>query len=100
MIYGHDVSHSFTEQPARTQLELGDQVPMAQIDGPKQGHGLPRGRVEQDGIRVLGRDPHHAAGAVLLEVAFVQAPAIQAVIAREAAEFFYMRPAPRGPLAR
>ena len=51
--------------------ELGDELPGAQIDRPEERHGLPRRRVEQHGVLPLGGHPHHAAGAMLLDMAFV-----------------------------
>ena len=80
--------------------ELGDQLPGAQIDRPEEGHGLPRRRLEQHGVRLFRGHPHRTAGAMLLEVAFVQAPEVTPVDAGESAEFFYMRPGPPGPRGR
>ena len=68
--------------------ELGHELASPEMDGPEQGHGLPRRRVEQHGIRLLGRHPHDAAGAVLLEMAFVEAPEVTRVGAGEPTEFF------------
>lgn len=59
----------------------------AQADGPKAGHRLTGGRMEQDGILDLGRDPHAAARAMLLEVAFVQTPQFNAPAPCQAMEF-------------
>ena len=71
--------------------KVGYQSPVAQIDRAKQGYGLACGCMEQDGIGLLGRHPHHAAGAVLLEVTFIQTPDINAGVAGEAPQFFYRR---------
>ncbi len=68
--------------------ELGDQLARPQVDRPEQRHGFPRRRVEQDGVRLLGWHPHDTAGAMLLEVAFVETPEVNPVGAGEPAEFF------------
>ena len=80
--------------------KVGDQRPVAQIDRAKQGDGLACGGMEQDGIGLLGRHPHHTAGAVLLEVAFIQTPDINAGVAGEAPQFFYRRLVRPGLLGR
>ena len=68
--------------------ELGHQLARPEMNRPEEGHGFPCGRVEQNGICLLGRHPHDAAGAVLLEVAFVQPPQLNPVGVGEPAEFF------------
>lgn len=68
--------------------ELGHELAAAELDGAEQGHRFPGRRVEQHRIRLLGRDPHDAAGAMLLEVAFVETPEVNRVGAGEPAEFF------------
>ncbi len=81
------------EEPAeghRIELrrELGHQLARPELDRPEEGHGFPRRGMEQHGIRLLGRHPHRAAGAVLLEVAFVETPEVNPVGVGESAEFF------------
>ena len=68
--------------------ELGHELAAAEMDRPEERHGLARRRVEQDGIRLLGRHPHDAAGPMLLEVTFVETPEVSLVGSGEAAEFF------------
>jgi hypothetical protein len=53
-----------------------DELPGAQVDGPKAGNGFAGRRMQEDGILVLRRYPHATARTVLLEVTFVQAPQI------------------------
>ena len=52
----------------------GDQFAGADVGRAEARHGLARGRMQEDGVFVFRRDPHTAAGAVLLEVAFVGTP--------------------------
>ena len=62
----------------RGRIELGahgaDELAGVQADGTKAGDRLAGGRMEYDRILDLGRHPHPATGAMLLEVAFVHAP--------------------------
>ncbi len=81
-------------------LLLGHQLSVPKIHGSEQRHGLASGSVEQHGVRVLGRNPHHGPRAMLLEMAFVQAPQINAGVVGEAAEFFYIAAGPPGPLGQ
>lgn len=55
-------------------FEGGDQLAGADVGRAEARHGLPRGRMQEDGVFVFRRHPHTAAGAVLLEVAFVGTP--------------------------
>lgn len=80
--------------------EHGDQLAGMEIDRTEQGQRFARRRMEDDGVLCFGWNPHPAARAVLLEMAFVQAPEIQVVIVQHPAEFFYMRPATVGLLGR
>src|SRR5579859_550427 len=60
----------------------------AQADGAEASHGLASRRMLQDGIFDFRRYPHAAARAMLLEVAFIQAPQFDVVAASQAMEFF------------
>ncbi len=77
--------------------ELGHELPRAEIDRAEEGHAFPRRGVEQHRVGLFRGHPHTAPGAMLLEMAFVQAPEVKAVVAGEPAEFFYISPAPPGP---
>ena len=68
--------------------ELGHKLAAAEMDRPEERHGFARRRMEQHGIRLLGRHPHDTARAMLLEVAFVETPEINPAGAGEPAEFF------------
>jgi len=76
----------------RSRVECGtqgaDERAGAQADGPEAGDRLAGGRMEQDWILDLGRHPHPAAGAMLLEVAFVHAPEFNAPAPCQAVQFF------------
>ena len=65
-----------------------DELAGAQTDGTKAGDRLAGGRMEQDRILDLGRHPHAAPGAMLLEVAFVHAPEFNAPAPGQAVQFF------------
>ena len=65
-----------------------DKLSRVQAYCPEAGHRLPRGRVFQDRVLDLRRDPHPGAGPVLLEVAFVQAPEFDALNSFQPAKFF------------
>jgi hypothetical protein len=52
-------------------LLLGHPLSVPKIHRSEQRHGLPGGSMEQHGVRVLGRNPHHGPRAMLLEMAFV-----------------------------
>lgn len=71
-----------------------DQLSVAEAHGTEERYRLSGGSMEQHRVRILGRNPHHRPRSVLLEVAFVQAPQINAGVAGQAAEFFYIEPAP------
>jgi len=75
-------------QRVELRRELGHQLAGPELDRPEEGHGFAGRGVEQDGIRLLGRHPHDAARAVLLEVAFVETPEVNPVGVGEPAEFF------------
>lgn len=64
------------------------QNPFLGADRPKNANAFPGGSMKQDGIHVLGRDPHPAPGPVLLEMAFVQKPQVNLFAACEQAKFF------------
>ncbi len=65
-----------------------DELAGAQTDGPEARDRLAGGRMEQDRILDLGRHPHAAPGAMLLEVAFVHAPEFNAPAPGQAVQFF------------
>jgi hypothetical protein len=50
----------------------------------------------ENGIEILGWDPHGAARSVLLEMAFVFAPEIKVFPGGQTAQFFYMPAGLRG----
>lgn len=60
----------------------------AQADGPEARDRLAGRRMEQDRILDLGRHPHAAPGAMLLEVAFVHAPEFYVSAPCQAVQFF------------
>lgn len=60
----------------------------AQTDSPEARDRLAGGRMEQDRILDLGRHPHAASGAMLLEVAFIHAPEFNATAPCQAVQFF------------
>ncbi len=72
--------------PSRNQAAFLD------ADRAEHSRALSSGGVKQNRVGLLGRDPHPAARAVLLEMAFVQKPEINSGRASESAEFFYMFP--------
>lgn len=55
---------------------------------PETGHRLASRRVDQHGVFDLGRDPHSCPRAVLLEMAFVQAPQVNVLAPCQPAQFF------------
>ncbi|MEO5864240.1 MAG: hypothetical protein ABIQ79_04280 [Nitrospiraceae bacterium] len=79
-------------QPRQKGLERGaqgpDELAGVYVDGTKAGDRLAGGRMEQDRILDLGRHPHAAPGAMLLEVAFVHAPKFNAPVPGQAVQFF------------
>src|SRR5450759_2721180 len=60
----------------------------AQADRAEARHGLAGRCMLQDGVLDLRRYPHSAAGAMLLEVAFIEAPEFDVGASRQTAEFF------------
>ncbi len=99
------VAQEFAEEVTKGQavefgILPGDQLSVTQIDRAKQGHRLSGGSVQQHGVGLLWGNPHARAGAVLLEMAFVQTPPIKAGVAGETAEFFYIEPARPGRRGR
>ncbi len=60
----------------------------AQTDSPEARDQLAGGRMAQDRILDLGRHPHAASGAMLLEVAFIHAPEFNATAPCQAVPFF------------
>ena len=77
----------------RNRIERGaqgaDEFAGVQAVGLKAGDRLAGGRMEQDGILDIGRHPHAAPGAMLLEVAFVHAPELNAFAPCQAVQLFY-----------
>src|SRR5229473_813422 len=59
-----------------------------QTDGPKAGHRLSGRRMPQDRVLDFGRYPHATAGAVLLEVTFIQTPQFDVGTMSQTPEFF------------
>jgi len=76
----------------RGRVELGahgaDELAGAQADGTEAGDRLAGGSMVQHRILDLGRHPHPTARAMLLEVAFVQAPQFNAPAPGQAVQFF------------
>jgi hypothetical protein len=62
-----------------------------QTDGPNAGHRFSGRRMPQDRVLDFGRYPHAAAGAVLLEVTFIQTPQFDVGTMSQTREFFYCR---------
>ena len=63
-------------------------VPVRKLTAPKHATDLAGGRREQDRLLDLGRHPHAAPGAMLLEMAFVHAPEFNASAPGQAVQFF------------
>jgi hypothetical protein len=76
----------------RDRVERGaqgaDECAGPQTDSPEARDRLAGGRREQDRILDLGRHPHAAPGAMLLEMAFVHAPEFNASAPGQAVQFF------------
>ena len=76
----------------RGRVELGtpgaDELAGAHADGTEAGDRLAGGSMEQHRIRDLGRHPHPAASALLLERAFVHAPEFNAPAPCQTVQFF------------
>lgn len=87
-------------QGAKSGLLSRNQLSVPEVHRSEQRHRLSCGSMEQHGVRILGRNPHHRPRSVLLEVAFVQAPQINARVTGQTAEFFYIAPGPLDPLAQ
>lgn len=68
-----------------------EQPSVGRTDGTEDSSVFARRRVQQHGIDLLGRNPHGAAGSVLLEVTFVFEPQVNHLVGGEMAQFFYMR---------
>ncbi len=62
----------------------------SQADRAEASHRLAGWRMLQDGVLDFRRYPHTAAGAMLLEVTFIQAPQFDVGASRQAAEFFLL----------
>jgi hypothetical protein len=71
-----------------------------QTDGPKAGHGFSGRRVLQDQVLDFGRNPHAAARAVLLEVAFIQTPQFDVGTTSQTPEFFLLPRLLADPIGR
>jgi hypothetical protein len=63
----------------------------AQIDRAKTGDGPAGGSMQQNRVLILRGHPQTTTRAVLLKVAFVQAPQLNVGVASQTAEFFYVR---------
>src|SRR5712691_11252180 len=62
--------------------------PVPQPHGAEVSHTAPRGSVQQDRIPGLRRNPHLAAGTMLLEMHFVRGPEIHGLVLHQRLEFF------------
>lgn len=78
----------FKRARIENRTEHSDQLAGPKIDRPEKGQGFARGRVPHDGVFCFRRNPHAAAGAMLLEVALVQTPEIKPFIVQHPVEFF------------
>jgi len=58
-------------------------------DCPEDGNTLARRRMKQDGVAILGRYPHGAAGSMLLEMALILEPEVNPRIMGVSTGFFY-----------
>jgi len=74
---------------------LSDQFSVPQTDRPKHPYRLMRWGVPENGVFHLGGNPHHIAGAMLLEMALIQTPKIKVASSQKLTQFFYMPPALR-----
>jgi len=70
----------------------GNKASLLDTNSAEHPRALSRGLMKHDRIGILGRDPHPATRAVLLEMALVQKPQINAVGEGEFLKFFYMFP--------
>ncbi len=73
-----------------------DQTTVGFAHRAKYRHAFPRGGMKEDGVHNLRRHPHHAAGTMLLEMAFVLKPQLKGFASGEAQEFFYIAAGLRG----
>jgi hypothetical protein len=83
--------------PIERRMELGNQLAQAEIDGTKKSDGFSRRSMEEEWIGVFRRNPHDTAGPMLLEMALIQAPHINALVSYVSVKFFYMPFGPLGP---
>ena len=73
-------------------FSLESQFPIAQTDSSEIAHALTSGMMQQYGVLLLRRDPHHTTGSILLKMDFIYRPQINFRIGYVPAEFFYMLP--------
>jgi hypothetical protein len=66
-----------------------DQLAISEAYGPEKADALSRRRMQANRIGYLGRNPHTATRAMLLEMNFIHGPQINVVSSRQCAEFFY-----------
>src|SRR5260370_10649656 len=62
--------------------------PVSQLHCAEVSHTAPRGSVQQNRIFCLRRNPHLAAGTMLLEMHFVRSPEIHGLVLHQRLEFF------------
>lgn len=74
----------------------GDQLSGSKVHGAKHRDALACWRMFGHRVLVLRRNPHNTTGTVLLEMAFVQTPYLNALVGGAPAEFFYMPLVRRG----
>lgn len=92
-----DSAEMAKEVPAGLGIEVAKglraaQFSVADSNRPKVADGLSGRGMVADGIGHLGRHPHPATAAVLLEVHLIQRPQIDGGVSGQSAEFFCVRP--------
>lgn len=98
---GQELAEELPErQGVKPRLLPRHQLPVPEVHRSEQGHGFSRRRMEQHGVCIFRRNPHHRPRTVLLEVALIQAPQIHPGITSPATEFFYIAVGPPDPLGQ
>jgi hypothetical protein len=86
----------FQEAPGRHPIKAArfaaeEEFTVPQADSSKVADAFACGSMEQNWIVHLGRNPHPAAGAVLLKMNFIDGPEVNGGIVGQGVEFFYAR---------
>lgn len=72
----------------------GDQSSVGWTDSAENPHRLPGWGVIKHGIGIFRGNPHGAPRAMLLKMAFIPEPQVNALSLGQFSEFFYMSPSP------